>query len=110
MQIEYLFYKRFVFKVQSCNLEKKLSSLQTLASMSCNSSMAIRIAKEGIAKIIGPLLIDHDTIVQAATASTLRQIADNGGKDAYASLCQDDIMTPLSTLLKQVYRTFIYKL
>ncbi|GAB1859313.1 HEAT repeat-containing protein 3 [Camponotus japonicus] len=87
--------------VQSCNLEEKLSALQILASMSCDSSMAKQIAKDGIAKIIGPLLMDRNAAIQANTIHTLRDIAENGGEDAYIDLIKDDIMTPLTAFLKQ---------
>lgn len=89
--------------VQSCNLEEKLSALQILASMSCDSSMAKQIAKDGIAKIIGPLLMDCNAAIRANTANTLRDIAENGGEDAYTDLIKDDIMTPLTALLKQYH-------
>ncbi|XP_072760652.1 HEAT repeat-containing protein 3 [Anoplolepis gracilipes] len=87
--------------IQSSNLEEKLSALQILASMSCDSSMAKQIAKDGIAKIIGPLLMDHNAAIRANTVYTLRDIAENGGEDAYTDLINDDIMTPLTALLKQ---------
>lgn len=91
-----------MLQVQSANVEEKLSGLQTIESMSCNSALAIQIAKDGIAKLIGPLLIDNNVLVRASSASALRYIADNGKTEAYASLLKDDIMTPLYTLLKQV--------
>lgn len=64
--------------------------------------MAKQIAKDGIAKIIGPLLMDHNAAIRANTAQTLRDIAENGGEDAYTDLVKDDIMTPLIALLKEV--------
>lgn len=70
--------------------------------MSCDSSMAKQIAKDGIAKIIGPLLMDQNAAIRANTAQTLRDIAENGGEDAYTDLVKDDIMTPLIALLKEV--------
>ncbi|CAD1473283.1 unnamed protein product [Heterotrigona itama] len=91
-------------EVQSANVEEKLSGLQTIESMSCNSFLAIQIAKDGIAKLIGTLLIDKNVLVRASSASALRCIVDNGKTEAYASLLKDDIMTPLCTLLKQYYK------
>lgn len=64
--------------------------------------MAKQIAKDGIAKIIGPLLMDCNAAIRANAAHTLREIAENGGEDAYTDLIKDDIMTPLIALLKQV--------
>ncbi|XP_054007573.1 HEAT repeat-containing protein 3 [Hylaeus anthracinus] len=89
--------------VQSANVEEVLSGLQTLESMSCNSKLAVQIAKDGIAKLIGPLLVDRNVLVRAESAMTLRNIADNGKAEAYESLLKDDIMTPLCSLLKQYY-------
>ncbi|XP_071578483.1 HEAT repeat-containing protein 3 isoform X2 [Temnothorax nylanderi] len=90
-------------KIQSCNLEEKLSALQILASMSCDSSMATQIAKDGIAKIIGPLLMDHNAAIRTNTAHTLREIAENGREQACNDLIKDDIITPLTALLRQYY-------
>lgn len=70
--------------------------------MSCESILAVQIAKDGIAKLIGPLLVDRNVLVRAGTASALRYIAENGKAEAYENLLKDDIMTPLSNLLKQV--------
>ncbi|XP_024877471.1 HEAT repeat-containing protein 3 isoform X1 [Temnothorax curvispinosus] len=90
-------------KIQSCNLEEKLSALQILASMSCDSSMATQIAKDGIAKIIGPLLMDHNAAIRTNTAHTLREIAENGREQACNDLIKDDIITPLTAVLRQYY-------
>ncbi|XP_011639881.1 HEAT repeat-containing protein 3 isoform X1 [Pogonomyrmex barbatus] len=89
--------------VQSCNLEEKLSALQILASMSGDSSMAKQIANDRIAKIIGPLLLDYNAAIRANTASTLREIAENGKEEACNDLVKDDIVTPLTALLRQYY-------
>ncbi|KAG7210771.1 hypothetical protein KM043_012265 [Ampulex compressa] len=89
--------------VQSPNVEEKLSGLQTLESMCCDSAMAIRIAENGITKMIGPLLVDRNVVVRAATASALRYIAENGKEEAYTHLVRDDVITPLSALLNGHY-------
>lgn len=70
--------------------------------MSCDSSMAKQIAKDGIAKIIGPLLMDHNVTVRANTACTLQEIAENGKEEVCNDLIKDDIVTPLAALLRQV--------
>ncbi|KAK2577271.1 hypothetical protein KPH14_003408 [Odynerus spinipes] len=90
-------------EVQSSNMEEKLSGLQTLESMACSENMAVQIASDGIVKMIGPLLIDHSVPVRASAASALRHIAEHGREKAYISFFNDDIMTPLSTLLKRDY-------
>lgn len=94
---------RVLEQVSSGNVEEKLSALQTLESMSYEAAMAVQIAKDNIAKIIGPFLVEENRLVRAATASTLRNIAENGGEDAYLSLLKDDVMTPLTALLKNHY-------
>ncbi|KOX74373.1 HEAT repeat-containing protein 3 [Melipona quadrifasciata] len=96
--------ERVYEEVQSANVEEKLSGLQTIESMSCNSALALQIAKDGIAKLIGPLLVDKNVLVRASSANALRCIAHNGKTEAYASLLKDDIMTPLCTLLNQYYK------
>lgn len=83
-------------------MEEKLSALQTLETMAWDASMATHIAKDGVAKMIGPLLLDNNSSIRAATAAALRQVADIGGEKAHTDLMKDDIMTPLSALLKQV--------
>jgi len=70
--------------------------------MSCDSSMAKQIAKDGIAKIIGPLLMDQNAAIRSNIAHTLREIAENGREEVCNDLIKDDIMTPLATLLRQV--------
>lgn len=70
--------------------------------MSCDSSMAKQIAKDGIAKIIGPLLVDQNAAIRANTAYTLQEIAENGREEVCIDLIKDDIITPLTALLKQV--------
>lgn len=70
--------------------------------MSCDSSMAKQIAKDGIAKIIGPLLMDHNAAIRVNTAHTLREIAESGREEACSDLIKDDIVTPLTALLRQV--------
>lgn len=70
--------------------------------MSYNSTLAVQITKNGIAKIIGPLLVDKNILIRTSSASTLRYLADNGKMEAHINLLNDDIMSPLCTLLKQV--------
>lgn len=76
--------------------------MQTLESMSSDLVLAVHIAKDGIARLVGPLLIDHNVLVRAGSASALRYIADNGKTEAYENLIKDDIMTLLCASLKQV--------
>ncbi|CAK9833560.1 HEAT repeat-containing protein 3 [Anthophora retusa] len=90
-------------EVQSADVKEKLSGLRTLESMSYDSTLAIQIAKNGIAKMIGPLLVDQNVLIRSGSASALRYIAENGKNEAHASLLKDDIMTPLCSLLKQYY-------
>ncbi|KAG5325638.1 HEAT3 protein, partial [Pseudoatta argentina] len=89
--------------IRSYNLEEKLSALQILTSMSCDSSMVKHIAKDGIAKIIGPLLLDHNAAIRMNTAHALREIAENGREEVCNDLVKDDIITPLAVLLRQYY-------
>lgn len=89
--------------VQSLNVEEKLSALQTLESMSCSKNMSVKIASDGIVKRIGPLLMDPNIPVRTLTASALRHIAENGGEKVYTHFFNDDIMTPLCSLLKRDY-------
>lgn len=95
--------RRVYEEIQSVNIEEKLSGLQTIESMSYNSTLAIQITKNGIAKIIGPLLVDKNILIRTSSASALRYLADNGKMEAHTNLLNDDIMTPLCTLLKQYY-------
>jgi len=83
--------------------------------LSNDSSIAKQIAKNKIAKIIGPLLIDANAEIRANVVSALAEIAKNGEEEACTNLVKDDIMTPLIALIKQVYNidnylyyTYIY--
>lgn len=91
-----------MLQIKSVNVEEKLSGLQAIELMSCNSALAVQIAKSEIAKLVGPLLVDKNVLVRACSASALRYVADNGKTEAHTSLLKDDIMTPLCTLLTQV--------
>ncbi|XP_017759343.1 PREDICTED: HEAT repeat-containing protein 3 [Eufriesea mexicana] len=95
--------QRVYDEIQSANVEEKLCGLQTVESMSCDSTLAVHITKKGISKIIGPLLVDKNVLVRTCSANALRSIADNGKMEAHVTLLKDDIMTPLCTLLKQYY-------
>ncbi|XP_015177601.1 PREDICTED: HEAT repeat-containing protein 3 isoform X3 [Polistes dominula] len=97
-------------EIQSLAIEEKLSGLRTLESMSFDEGMAERIASDGIAKMIGPLLVDHNIIVRAAVVSALRHIAENGKEGTITKFINDDIMTPLSTLFVKDYRKWQPKL
>lgn len=83
-------------------MEEKLSALRNVELMSSEKAQAMQILEGGLAKIIGPLLLDFHVAVRAASASALRHIGENGGEEAYKVLLQDDIMTPLTALLKKV--------
>ncbi|XP_066598945.1 HEAT repeat-containing protein 3 [Prorops nasuta] len=93
-------------EVQSVNIEEKISGLQMLESMACDAAMAVRIAKDGISKMIGSFLVDCNISVRVAVATTLRYIVENGGEEALNELLKDDILTPLTALLKK-YNTEI---
>lgn len=88
--------------MQSCNIEEVLFALQILETMAWDISIAEHIVKDGIVKIAGPLLLHNKATIRAAAASALNQIADTIKEKAITDLIKDDIMTPLSTLLKQV--------
>lgn len=92
------------------NIEEKLSGLQSLESICNDSTVAVSVSREKIGKIVGPLLVDHNTVVRAAGASALHRIAESGGEEAYENLVKDDIMTPLSVLLTKVINvTLVHK-
>jgi len=64
--------------------------------------MAKQISKDGIAKIIGPLLLDHNAAIRTNAAHTLLEIAENGREEICSDLIKDDVITPLAALLRQV--------
>lgn len=94
---------RVMEQLSSADMEEKISGLQTLESMSYEETIAVQIAKDNIAKIVGPYLVDENKLVRSAAASALRIIAENGGEEAYTCLLNDDLMTPLTALLKNHY-------
>lgn len=79
-----------------------MSALQTLETMAWDPTIAKHIAKDAVAKTVGPLLLDNNVEIRAAAAAALRQIADSGGEKAHTDLMNDDIMTPLTALLQKV--------
>ncbi|XP_012275668.1 HEAT repeat-containing protein 3 [Orussus abietinus] len=90
-------------QLQSPTIEEKISALQTLESMSYEALIALQIAKNKVARIVGPLLTDLNSVVRTAAASALRNVADNGGDEAYTQLIKDDLMTPLIVSLRKHY-------
>ncbi|XP_012263420.2 HEAT repeat-containing protein 3 [Athalia rosae] len=98
--------QRMIEQLGSPNVEDKLSGLQTLESMCTNVELALQAAKEGVARIAGPLLVDDNNLVRAASASALRNIANNGGSEACRLLLENDIMTPLAALLQRHYASW----
>ncbi|XP_014472170.1 PREDICTED: HEAT repeat-containing protein 3 [Dinoponera quadriceps] len=95
-------------EIQSCNMEEKLSALHTLETMAWDASIARQIAKDGITKLAGPLLLDSKDMIRAAAAAAFKQIAENGGDQARTNLIDDDIMTPLTALMKQHYSNCLF--
>ncbi|XP_046602847.1 HEAT repeat-containing protein 3 [Neodiprion virginianus] len=98
--------QRMIDQLESPNIEEKLSGLQTLESMCTNAEMAMQVAKGGVARIAAPLLVDENNLVRAASASALRNIANNGGEDACNMLLEHDVMTPLAALLQRHYTSW----
>ncbi|XP_017884636.1 HEAT repeat-containing protein 3 [Ceratina calcarata] len=93
--------QRVLEEIQSANIEEKLSGLQTMESMCCDTLLAVQIASNRIAKILGPSLLDPNASVRACSASALRTVVEHGDEKAHEILMIDDVMSPICASLKQ---------
>lgn len=87
-------------QLQSACLEEKMCGIQALAFISLNSQKATAIIDSDIVKIVSPLLMDANQSVRNAVAGALRNIS-LCGIETCENLVEQDVLTPLLTLLNE---------
>lgn len=87
-------------QLQSACLEEKMCGIQALAFISLNPQKATAIVESDIVKIVSPLLMDANQSVRNAVAGALRNIS-LCGIETCENLVEQDVLTPLLTLLNE---------
>lgn len=87
-------------QLQSPCLEEKMCGIQALAFLALNPQKAQAIVDSDIVKIVSPLLVDANLSVRNAVAGALRNLS-LCGIEVCESLVEQDVLTPLLTLLNE---------
>lgn len=87
-------------QLRSGSTEEKMCGLQAVAFLSQNQKKAEAICEGDIIRIAVPLLADPNKNIRNAVAGALRSIS-SCGIDLCESLVEQDILTPLITLINE---------
>lgn len=87
-------------QLQSSNTEEKMCGLQAMAFLSLNQKKATAMCEGDIIRISVPLLVDPNKNIRNAVAGALRNISICG-VDICEVLVEQDILTPLLTLINE---------
>lgn len=87
-------------QLQSVCLEEKMCGIQALAFLALNPQKAQTIVESEIVKIVSPLLMDPNPSVRNAVAGALRNLS-LCGIEVCENLVEQDVLTPLLTLLNE---------
>lgn len=87
-------------QLQSTCVEEKMCGLQAMAFLSLNKQKATAIVESDIVKIAAPLLMDRNKSIRNAVAGALRNLSICG-VDVCENLVEQDVLTPLLTLMNE---------
>lgn len=87
-------------QLQSASTEEKMCGLQAMAFLSLNSKKAQAMCETDIIRIAIPLLVDPNKNIRNAVAGALRNVSICG-VDVCEQLVEQDILTPLLTLINE---------
>lgn len=87
-------------QLQSVSVEEKMCGLQTLSTLCQNNTNIPMIMESDIVRIAAPLLVDRNLSIRHATAGALRNLSVCG-LEICDTLVDQDVLTPLLTLLNQ---------
>lgn len=87
-------------QLQSSSTEEKMCGLQAMAFLSLNQKKAAAMCEGDIIRISVPLLVDPNKNIRNAVAGALRNISICG-VDICEILVEQDILTPLLTLINE---------
>lgn len=87
-------------QLQSGSTEEKMCGLQAMAFLSLNQKKAQAMCEADIIRIAIPLLVDSNKNIRNAVAGALRNVSICG-VDVCEQLVEQDILTPLLTLINE---------
>lgn len=87
-------------QLMSVNVEEKMCALQTLSTLCQNNTKIPLIIESDIVRIAAPFLVDRNLSIRQATAGALRNLSVCG-VDVCENLVEQDVLTPLLTLLNE---------
>ncbi|KAL7639477.1 UNVERIFIED_CONTAM: hypothetical protein RMT77_009978 [Armadillidium vulgare] len=87
-------------KISSSSAEEKVTGLNMLAAFALEPDVAQSIIEDKMAASVSQLLNDKSSQVRLAAAGTLKNLCSCGSDDFIEMIVQQDVMQPLSQLLK----------
>ncbi|KAI5716703.1 hypothetical protein M8J76_010870 [Diaphorina citri] len=94
-----------VEKLESPTVMDKLSALLLLSEMVDLKQIRSIIIEHEICKIVGPLLLDSDIQVCLNAAGAIRNLTSCGEEEVLEALVEQDVLTPVLTLLRNLSQT-----
>lgn len=91
-------------QLQSGSTEEKMCGLQAMAFLSLNKKKSLAMCEGDIIRIAIPLLVDPNKNIRNAVAGALRNISI-AGVEICEALVEQDILTPLLTLINEYTST-----
>ncbi|XP_032225464.2 HEAT repeat-containing protein 3 isoform X2 [Nematostella vectensis] len=88
-------------KLSSSTLEEKQCACAGLANLVFEPGAVPVLLNQDVVRRLGPLLIDSNRSVQEAAAGALRNLSVSGGTDVCVKMVEQDLMTPLTSFIKQ---------
>ncbi|XP_019646919.1 PREDICTED: HEAT repeat-containing protein 3-like [Branchiostoma belcheri] len=91
-----------VEKLQSASAEERECACTTLAGLVLQEAGLAALLDSRLVRTLGPLLLDPSQAVRERAAGVFRNMTVGGGHDLCDLMVEEDVMTPLVALLKQV--------
>ncbi|CAH1270839.1 HEATR3 [Branchiostoma lanceolatum] len=91
-----------VEKLQSASAEERECACTTLAGLVLQEAGLTALLDSRLVRTLGPLLLDPSQAVREGAAGVFRNMTVGGGHDLCDHMVEEDVMTPLVALLKQV--------
>ncbi|XP_072013433.1 HEAT repeat-containing protein 3-like [Amphiura filiformis] len=88
-------------KLQSGSDEERECACTTLATLVQDASAMETLLDHNIVKSLAPLLMDKRPSIREAAAGALRNLSASSNQDVCMRMVDDDVFTPLATLLQQ---------
>ncbi|KAM7444782.1 hypothetical protein ABFA07_006579 [Porites harrisoni] len=88
-------------KLTSANPCERECACAGLANLVFDPGAIPSLLQQDIVRRLGPLLIDCNRAIQEGAAGALRNLSLGGGPDVCVKMVEQDIMTPLTTFVRQ---------